>query len=264
MFKILKWAVLGCIALAAANAFTDGRLREKVEGTLERFECSSEPVSLKRQIDSAKRNLEKSEGDFAKIYQALVAEREVQNELDAAITEIEQSQRDSLARAQYLEQRLGTQLTSFRELSGTYSRSEVEEQSRAAWRAMEFQEEVLARKRELRTAQAAKVASVEKAVTDHLDRQHQARLEIVRAESKLADLRRDPRWSGVPGQKNDYLEKAEQATRKIRQELKVYEQTLHLTGAERAVEKAPLVGPQAEAFRREMEARYSEEEGRDT
>jgi hypothetical protein len=263
MFKILKWAVLGCIALAAVNAFTDGRLREKVEGTLHRLEGASEPVSLQRRIEAAKRSLERSEGDFAKRYQALVAEREELNELDEAIATLEQKQREQLARAQYLNERLDTQLTSFRELSGTYSRAEVEEQARASWRALEFQEELLARKRELRVAQLENVANVEKAVTEHLDRQHQARLEIVRAESKLAALRRDPRWSAVPGQKNDHLEKAEQATRKIRQELQVYEQTLHLTGAETS-SPTPRVGPDAEAFRREMEARYGAGERQDT
>ena len=39
--------------------------------------------------------------------------------------------------------------------------------------------------------------------------------------------------------------------------------TLHLTGAESPA-KQPLIGPQAEEFRREMEARYGEEARRDT
>ncbi|MBK9383509.1 MAG: hypothetical protein IPN34_01600 [Planctomycetes bacterium] len=255
MFRMIKWAVLGCIALAAVNAFTDGRLREKVELSLELLDRGEEPFSLQRQIASAKRHLERSDRDFAKLHQGLIAEREALAGLDSAIENLERRQREQLALTEVLQERLETQLASFRELSGTYSRAQVEEQSRAAWRAIELQEEQLGRQRELRAAQLEKVASLERAVSEHLERQHQARLEIVRSEARLAALRRDGSGKPLPGLKSDDLEKAERATKKVRQELQAFEDTLYLRGLIPSADEAPS-GPEVEAFRREMEARY--------
>ena len=257
MFKILKWAVLGCIGIAAVNVFTDGRLEEKVRASIERMESSSEHVSLKRKIDRAKRHLERSEEDFTKLYQSIVAERETLQEIGEEIAALENQQHQLLGRAEYLDARLGTEQTSYRELTGIYSRTEVAEQARASWRSMELNEEMLQRKRQLRSAQQERVASAEQAISSHLDRQHQARLELVRAETKLAELQRDARWSAVPGQGDEHLDKAEREARKIRQQLKVYEQTLHLNPAH-GIGAPVKVGPEADAFRREMTARYGE------
>ncbi|MBL8900391.1 MAG: hypothetical protein JNM84_22355 [Planctomycetes bacterium] len=255
MFRMIKWAVLGCIALAAVNAFTDGRLREKVELGLQRLDRGEEPVSLQRQIASAKRHLERSDKDFSKLHQSLIAEREELSALDAGIANLERRQQEQLALTEVLRERLGTQLTSFRELSGTYSRAEVEGQSRAAWRTIELQEEQLGRQRELRAAKLEKVVSLERAVSDHLERQHRARLEIVRAEARLAALRHDGSGKPLPGWKSNELEKAEQATKNLRRELQSFEDTLYLRGLAPAGAAEPSE-PELEAFRREMEARY--------
>jgi chromosome segregation ATPase len=253
MFQLLKWAVLGCIALAAVNALTHGRLREELEGSLARRSEDAAPAALARRIQSSEREVERGEREVASLRRELASERNALAEIEASIAALEQRQRETLQRASSLEARLETGQERFQELSGTYARSEIESQAREAWRAMELQELELARRKDLRAARCEKIEALDRGIEAELERQHRARLEILRAEARLAELRSENRQRPRGGRALDAPDPSGPRSRELAAELGAFER-------ERARVQAatPLDAQRREELRREMQARYGE------
>lgn len=258
MFQLLKWAVLGCIALAAVNALTDGRLREELEGSIARRAQDAAPAAIARRVQASEREVARSEREVASLRRQVEGERRALAEIEERIAAIEERQRETLQRATSLEERLETGQDHFQELSGTYARAEIESQAREAWRAMELQELELARRKDLRAARSAKIEALTRGVEVELERQHRARLEILRAEAQLAELRSETRQPPRGKESPDGSPRSGSPSGERSDEIGAFERELARVQA-----LAPLDAQRREELRREMQARYGEPERRE-
>lgn len=265
MFKLMKWGLLGGIALVALNAASDGRLAERARAAMERLERErSEDLSQK--ISKARQFLEKSEQEIREVNRDLLSARHDLEELNGEIGTLEERQRKLLAQGEYLDDRLSSHAASYEEMTGRYSRNEMENIRRRSWRDMQLNEAVLTQKTSMREALRQSVTDLERELEAKQQRWHELRVEITTLETRLRVLEQDPRWrrSSEKEGKGTNLDRAEKLSDEIRSELQLREELLRTQGSYLILPEGSEVGPQAENFREKMVERYGDRTGSDT
>lgn len=253
MLKLLKWAVIGCIGLVAVDAATDGDLAREVKRQVREFEARHQPKTLGQSLAQARRLVESSDAAVRtshRQYLDAVAELKA---VERDIAKLEVDQRQLLQTAKYLEGRLGTDEVVFHESFATLSRNEMQAQLKRKWSQLEWNEQILTEKRELKSLHTQKVEELAKRHQDFTERQRELRLRLIRLETRLDKLKQHPQWNMPECEMTD-LEKAEDLAQKIEQEIEVRAQELEY-GLQVLPEHATLPGTSLQR-REEIERKY--------